>query len=147
MWRGGYRGFVERPEQPVVEVGFADTDWTDLMEWASRQPVGTHFLADPGHAGRYGTSVRVASGRDVYLELIKDSALAIYSSEIAGRVARRVDDIGDFSQLTEERAGVLARQYELDFLITERRLDLPVVYEAGALTAYRLHGMETGEPR
>ena len=147
MWRGGYRGFVERPGQPVVEVGFADTDWTELMGWASRQPVGTHFLADPGHAGRYGTSVRVASGRDVYLELIKDSALAIYSSEIAGRVARRVDDIGDFSQLTEERAGVLARQYELDFLITERRLDLPVVYEVGALTAYRLHGTEAGESR
>ena len=42
------------------------------------------------------SAVRAASGRDVYLELIKDSALAIYSSDIARPVAQRIDDIGDF---------------------------------------------------
>ncbi len=138
MWRGGYRGFVERPDRPVVEVGPPAGDWTDLMVWAQAQPVGTHFLADPIHAARYGISVRAASGRDVYLEVIKDSALAIYSSEIAERVTRRGDDIGHFDALTVERAGALARQYDLDYLITEQRLDLPVAAEAGALVVYRL---------
>ena len=136
--RGGYRGFVERPDRPVIQVGLADNDWNELMAWAATQPVDTHFLADPGHAGRYGTSVRVASGRDVYLELIKDSALAIYSSAIAHRVGLRIDDIGDFERLTADRAGELASLYEIDFLITEQRIDLPVAKTAGPLIAYEL---------
>jgi Ca2+/Na+ antiporter len=140
LTRGGYRGFVERPERPIVQVGLADSDWTELMRWAATQPVGTHFLADPVHAPRYGVSVRAASGRDVYLELIKDSALAIYSSDIAGRVARRIDDIGDFEALTVEHARGLAGQYAIDFLITEQRLDLPVATSAGPLVVYELAG-------
>ena len=140
LWRGGYRGFVERPERPVIEVGLADSDWTKLMTWASSQPVGTHFLADPGHAPRYGASVRAASGRDVYLEVIKDSALAIYSSDIAHRVARRIDDIGDFERLSVERAGNLARRYDIDYLITEQRLDLPVATAVGPFVVYELAG-------
>ena len=136
--RGGYRGFIERPERPVLQVGFENSDWNHLMVWAATQPVGTHFLADPVHAARYGTSVRAASGRDVYLELIKDSALAIYSPDIASRVAERVEAIGHFNELTAERAGVLARQYALDYLITEQHLDLPVANQAGPLLVYVL---------
>jgi hypothetical protein len=138
LTRGGYRGFVERPERPIMQVGLADSDWTDLMKWAGTQPIGTHFLADPVHAARYGVSVRAASGRDVYLELIKDSALAIYSSDVANRVARRIDDIGDFEALTVEHVRDLAVNYEIDFLITEQRLDLPVVTSAGPLVVYKL---------
>ena len=33
-----------------------------------------HVLADPGHAWKYGTSVRVSAERDVWLEDVKDSA-------------------------------------------------------------------------
>ncbi|MEO2196116.1 MAG: hypothetical protein ABGY72_08490, partial [bacterium] len=79
-----------------------------------------------------------ASGQDVYLELIKDSALAIYSSEIASRVAERVEAIGHFNELTAERAGVLAERYELDYLITEQHLELPVANQAGPLFVYAL---------
>ena len=104
LTRGSYRVFVERAGQPIIQVQLADNDWNDVMTWASAQPVGTHFLADPGHAGRYGTSIRAASGRDVYLELIKDTGIAIYSSDIAHRIARRVSDIGDFERLSADRA-------------------------------------------
>lgn len=138
MFRGGYRGFVERPDRAVLEVGFENTDWNHLMVWAATQPIGTHFLADPVHAARYGTSVRAASGRDVFLELIKDSALAIYSPEIARRVAERVEAIGHFNELTADRVAVLAGQYEIDYLITEQQLDLPVANQAGPLMVYAL---------
>ena len=126
--------------QPIVQVQLADNDWNDVMTWASAQPIGTHFLADPGHAGRYGTSVRAASGRDVYLELIKDTGIAIYSSDIAHRIARRVSDIGDFERLSAERARFLAARYAIDFLITERRLDLPIANETGRFVVYALGG-------
>ena len=136
--RGGYRGFVEHPERPVMRVGLGDSDWSRLMAWAATQPVGTHFLADPVHAARYGTSVRAASGRDVFLELIKDSALAIYSPAIARRVAERVEAIGHFNELTVDQAGQLAGQYEIDYLITEQQLDLPVANQAGPIIVYDL---------
>ena len=85
-----------------------------------------------------GTSVRAASGRDVYLELVKDSALAIYSPAIARRVAQRVEAIGHFNELTADRARVLAGEYGLDYLITEQQLDLPVANQAGPLMVYSL---------
>ena len=136
--RGGYRGFVEQPDRPLVEVGLADTDWSRLMDWAAQHPIGTHFLADPGHAARYGSSVRAASRQDVYLEVVKDSALAIYSREVAHRVARRIEDIGDFEELTPLRARTLAGRYALDYLITEQRLALPRVGAYGPLQVYAL---------
>ncbi len=138
LWRGGYRGFVERPDRPVFQVGLAATEWHQVMRWAAEQPVGTHFLADPVHAARYGISLRAASSRDVYLELVKDSALAIYSPEIATRVSRRLEALGDFERLTEERALELGRRYEIDYLITEQALRLPVANRAGPLVAYSL---------
>ena len=140
LTRGSYRVFVERAGQPIIQVQLADNDWNDVMTWASAQPVGTHFLADPGHAGRYGTSIRAASGRDVYLELIKDTGIAIYSSDIAHRIARRVSDIGDFERLSADRARLLAGRYAIDFLITERRLDLPIANETGRFVVYALGG-------
>lgn len=141
LTRGGYRVFVERAGQPVIQIQFADGDWTDLMHWAAGRPVGTYFLADPGHAGRYGTSVRAASGRDVYLEIMKDTGIAIYSSDIAHRVGERIADLGDFDSLDAAGARSLADRYAIDFLITERRLDLPVAHEAGRFIAYALNGL------
>ena len=140
LTRGGYLVLVERAGQPIVQVQLAETDWTDVMRWASTQPIGTNFLAEPWHASRYGTSVRAASGRDVYLEVVKDTGIAIYSSAIAHRVAQRVSDLGDFERLDAERARLLARRYAIDFLITERRLDLPVANATGRFVVYDLGG-------
>ena len=88
------------------------------MDWLKQQPLDTHVLADPGHAWKYGTSVRVAAERDVFLEETKDSALAIYSRDVAMRVTERSRAIGDFATLSAERGLELARRYDLDYLVT-----------------------------
>ena len=108
------------------------------MRWLARQPVTAHVLADPGHAWKYGTSVRVSAARDVFLEDQKDSAIAIYSRDVAHRVVERAAALGDFTTLTPERARALANAYELDYLVTEARLDLPVSYENAQFRIYLL---------
>ena len=136
--RGGYVTLVERAGRPLVEVDLPPTEWTEVMHWAERQPVGTNFLADPGHAWRYGSSVRAAAGRDVYLEDVKDVGIAIYSRVVAERVRSRRADLGDFAALDADRARQLARRYELHFLIAEQPFDLPAAYRHGRFTVYDL---------
>ena len=136
--RGSYVTLVERAGRPLVEADLPPTEWTEVMRWAERQPVGTHFLADPGHAWRYGSSVRAAAARDVYLEDVKDVGIAIYSSAVAERVRSRRVDLGDFATLDAEHARRLARRYELHFLIAEQPIDLPAAYRHGRFTVYDL---------
>ena len=40
--------------------------------------------------------------------------------------------------LTPEHARLIARQYDLDYLVTEGRLDLPLAFSSGAIRVYRL---------
>jgi hypothetical protein len=108
------------------------------MAWLRRQPSSVHVLADPGHAWKYGTSVRVAATRDVLLEEVKDSALAIYSRDVAVRVVDRTSAVGDFGTLTAHRALDLARQYDLDYLVTEIDLPLPMSYSNDRFRIYSL---------
>ena len=138
--RGGYVSFIEHPERAVLEVDAPRTDWGDVMDWARGTPVGTHLLVDPGHAWMYGTSVRVTGQRDVYLEEVKDAALAIYSRDAAQRVAERRRDLPDFGQLTPAAAAMLADKYDLDYLVSEAVIDLPVTYHSGRFHVYRLRG-------
>ena len=42
--------------------------------------------------------------------------------------------------LTPEHARLIARQYDLDYLVTEGRLDLPLAFSSGAIRVYRLRG-------
>ena len=108
------------------------------MSWASGQPVGTHFLAEPGHTGSYGASLRAASGRDVYLDGIKDIGIAIYSRDMAHDMARRIADLGHFQTLDPQHARRLARRYDLDYLITEQPLELPLAQRFGRFSVYEL---------
>jgi hypothetical protein len=108
------------------------------MAWLRRQPADARVLADPGHGWKYGTSVRVSAERDVLLEEVKDSALAIYSRDVATQFVDRVQAIGDFASLTPERARELARRYDLDFLVTEAELGLPVAYRNDHFRIYSL---------
>ena len=87
--------FVERPERALFEVRLVESPWQDAMRWMQGQPRDAHVLADPGHAWKYGTSVRVAAERDVFLEEVKDSAVAIYSRDVAIR-----------SSIEQERSGI-----------------------------------------
>ena len=136
--RGIYVTHFERPTHPLVEIDLPKTEWTAVMKWAEQKPIGTHFLVDPGHAWRYGSSVRAASGRDVYLEEIKDIGIAIYSDDIADRVSNRITELGDFSQLDPSRAKRLARRYHIDYLITEHPIELPLIHEQGSFLVYDL---------
>ena len=136
--RGAWVMWVEHPGRPVARAGLPQNDWQDAMAWLRNQPIGTHVLADPAHAWRHATSVRVAAGRDVYLEEVKDTAMAMYSRRVAMRVAERIGAIGDFGALTPASARALAERFGLDVLVTERSLDLPVAYRNGRFSIYRL---------
>lgn len=130
--RTGHRG------APIVTVQLPANDWTDAMTWIARTPPSSHVLADPGHAWKYGTSVRVAGERDVYLEEVKDVALALYSRDVAMRVLGRIQDAARFDSITPERALALARQYDLDYLVIDHDMPLPLEYRNAQFRIYAL---------
>ena len=136
--RGSYVTLVERADHAFVEIDLPASEWTDVMKWAGERPVGTNFLTDPGHAWRYGSSVRAASGRDVYLESVKDIGIAIYSSAMAARISSRIAELGDFAELEPAHARWLAKRHDLDYLITEHAIDLPLVHRNGRFAVYAL---------
>lgn len=130
--------FIEHPERPLFAISLPETPWEDAMRWIAMQPLQTQVLTDPGHAWKYGTSVRVSASRDVFLEEVKDAALAIYSRDVAVRVVERTRAIGDFSQMTPERAHELAARYDLDYLVTPADLPLPLAYRNAAFRIYTI---------
>ena len=136
--RGLYIMFVERPERPLFEIGLPGTPWEEANRWLAAQPRDIHVLADPGHAWKYGTSVRVSAERDVLIEEVKDSALAIYSRDVAARVVERTEAIGTFSELSADGARGLAQRYDLDYLVTENDLPLTEVFRNAQFRIYDL---------
>jgi len=144
--RGLFVWGAEHAGNPVVRIGFPEDSWTDAMRWVSRTPPDTHILADPGHAWKYGSSVRVTGERDVYLEEVKDLALALYSRDTAVEAMRRIGDAGDFDTLTPEQLRALAARYDLDYLVVERDVNLPVVYRNQQFRVYALQGSGTDAP-
>ncbi len=136
--RGIYSMKVGHPGRPIIEVHLPRDDWQNAMAWLGRTPVSTHILADPGHLWRYGTSVRVSACRDVYLEEVKDAGMAIYARGAALSIAERIRDLGDFGVLTPQSARNLAVRYDLDYLVTEKTMDLPLAYRNFRFMIYRL---------
>ena len=136
--RGAYIMLVEQPERALFALRVPDSPWQEAMRWVTGRPAAVHVLADPGHAWKYGTSVRVAAARDVLVEEVKDSALAIYSRAGAVRFVDRVSAVGDFGALTAETARQLATRYALDYLVTEADLPLPEVYRNEQFRIYAL---------
>ena len=106
------------------------------MRWISRTPADTHVLADPGHAWKYGTSVRVSGQRDVYLEEVKDLALALYSRDVAVEALQRIRDAQNFGALTPDQFAVARSRYDLDYLVADRDLDLPLAYRNEQFRVY-----------
>jgi hypothetical protein len=138
MARGSYIMWIEYPERALVETRVPSSDWQRVMDWTAGTLPGTNLLVDPGHAWRYGSSVRVAGQRDVYLEEIKDTGMAIFSKSVAQRVAERLEDLGDFTALTAVTARELARKYDLHYLITTHDIDLQIVHRSGSFRVYDL---------
>ena len=136
--RGVYIMEVERPERRVIQMTAPADPWTDVMGWLDRTPVDTHVLADPNHAFEHESSARVLGRRDLFLEASKDTALAIYSRDVALRVLERIEALGAFADLTPERARQIALRYDLDYLITERPMVLPEAYANERFKVYAL---------
>jgi hypothetical protein len=136
--RGAYVMLVERPDRPLFAVHLQESPWEDAMRWIARQPPDVHVLADPGHAWKYGTSARVSAARDVFIEDVKDSALAIYSRDVAARFVERMHALGDFGALTPGHAAEMAKRYDLDYLVTENDLPLPLAYRNDRFRIYSL---------
>jgi hypothetical protein len=140
MGRGVYSLWIEHPERRLFSFQLEPSPWHDAMRWIASQPNDVHVLADPGHAWKYGTSVRVSAGRDVFQEDVKDSAMAIYSRDVAMRVLERGRALGDFDRLTTDRARVLAKQYEIDYLVTTAAaLDLPIAHRTSRFIIFSFH--------
>jgi len=141
--RGVYIMTREHPERQLFQLSVVDSPWLDAMRWLGRQRIDIDVLADPGHAFKYGVSVRVAAGRDVLLEDDKDSAIALYSRAIAERVVDRRRALQDFPSLTAAQARTLAERYDLDYLVTEAALPLPEVYRN---SQFRIYALKRGGP-
>ena len=124
--------------RPVIQTTIPDDDWGRAMAWARGTDRGSGWLADPMHAILYGTSVRVAGERDVFVEGVKDTALGIYDRAIAERTEARLRELDDFNALSREKTRQLAARYGLDYLVTENPIDLPLAFESGAIRIYRL---------
>ena len=129
---------VAAAERPVMQLTIPADDWGRTMAWARTTDKRSGFLADPMHAVRYGTSLRVAGERDVFVEAVKDAALGIYDRRVAVRTDERVRAISGYDRLTAAEARHLGAQYHLDFMVTDVPLDLPPVFESGRLRVYRL---------
>ena len=134
--RGAY--VLYDTERPAVQLGIKDDDWGRVMAWARTTDTASGWLADPLHAVLYGTSVRVAGHRDVFVEAVKDAAIGMYSREVAVRTAEHIEAIGPFAALTAAHARSLATDHALDYLVTEQPLDLPLAFESGRLHVYWL---------
>jgi hypothetical protein len=136
--RGTYAGFFEFPNRPLFGVGIENPDWREAMAWARSTDVGSGWLADPMHAAKYGSSVRAAGWRDVLLERVKDHALAIYDRNAAMRVAERERALAALAWDSPAGARALAKRYDLDYLIIDRAINLPLAHRSGSLFIYNL---------
>ena len=132
------RGLYVAAERPIVQFDLRDDDWGRVMTWARTTDRSSGWLADPLHAVYYGTSVRVAGERDVFVEAVKDEAIGIYHRDVARRTYERVRALPHFPSLSAASARALAAEHGLDFLVTEHRIDLPVAFESGRLRVYHL---------
>lgn len=135
--RGATVLFVEKDGR-LVTIDLPRDDWTAAMAWLRAQPAGAHVLADPGHAWRYGSSVRVAAERDVFHEDVKDAAVAMYDRPLALRVVERGALTADFASKTAAELQALARAFDLDYLVTDQAFDLPLRFENARFRIYHL---------
>jgi hypothetical protein len=136
----GYYVLVIEAGRPLVRWTLPQDEWTDAMNWLRAQPVTLEVLADPGHAWRYGSSVRVAALRDTVLEQMKDTALAMYDRAVARRVGERMLALSGFEDFSQDQIRAAGARFQADVVIVERtrRLDLPVLYENRRFAVYDL---------
>ena len=136
--RSAYIKFFKFPERPIAQIGIPDTDWGRTMAWARSTPPDSNWLAHPLHAIQYGSSLRVAGERDVFVEGIKDAAIGMYERDVAIRTRDRLAELDGYEGMTAPRVRTLAEKYGLDFMVSEQTLPLPIAFSSGSLRVYRL---------
>jgi hypothetical protein len=137
--RGLHVGFLENPRRPAFAAVLPTDEWTSALRWiALNTPHDAYVMADPGHAWKFGTAVRIGAERDVFLEEIKDVAMAIYSRQTAARTIARIGAASSFAEMDAAGLQRLAAAEGLTLVVTERPLDLPVMHASGAVRVYRL---------
>jgi hypothetical protein len=141
--RGWYVLTVEHAGRPLVELDLPAGEWRDVSAWLrTHTPKGAQVLADPGHAFKYGISLRVSAERDVFLEDVKDAAIAFYDRHLALRVLERraawqaSDADGDQAISPADRLQDLTSRYDLSYVVTEQPLPLPEAYRNARFHVY-----------
>jgi hypothetical protein len=139
LGRGVYILRVEAG-RPLASWNLPENDWADAMGWLRTRPSSWYVLADPGHAYKYGSSVRVAALRDTLVEAGKDTALAMYDRRVATEVAERLQATADFDQLTLDGIGQLRKRFGVDVMIdhVDRSFPLRVLYQNPSFVIYDL---------
>lgn len=137
----GYYVLRVESGRPLVSWRLPADDWIETMNWLRTRPLATNVLADPGHAWRYGSSVRLAALRDTVVEQVKDTALAMYDHDVALRVHDRVEALAGFADFSTDQIRDAGARYQADVVIVERprQLNLPVLHENARFTVYDLH--------
>ena len=139
LGRGSYAMVVEHPERPLFALSAPADAWSDVSSYLRRDTAAdTHVLADPNHALRFGTSLRVLAARDVFLENVKDEAMSMYDRKMAQRVAERRLALGDFEARTAGELQALGQRFDLQVVVSERELALPELYRNQQFRVYRL---------
>jgi hypothetical protein len=135
--RGAY--LMREAGRPLAQVNLPPTDWADAMQWLRARPEPWHVLADPAHGWIYGSSVRVGAYKDTWLELSKDSAMALYDRRAAMRAAERRAEIPE-PWVTEAAVQALAVKYTLDVFVIDSTFafDRPVLYRNKGFVIYDL---------
>ena len=77
---------------------------------------------------------------------MKDVGIAIYSRAMAERISRRLAELGDFAALEAAHARWLAKRHDLDYLITEHDIGLPLVHRRGPDRGIRSRRRNAGGP-
>jgi hypothetical protein len=137
--RSVYVLFVEHPERRLFQRDIANADWADVGRWLREHtPRQAHLLADPGHAWKYGASLRATAERDVLIEGVKDAAVAMYSRDVALRVVDRLRATENFDTLDADELRALGKRYDLDLVVADHDLALPEAYRNRTFRVYRL---------
>jgi hypothetical protein len=138
--RGFYIVLLEVPGgRTFAQVDVAPGPWREAGLWLRTHTArDAHLLADPGHAWKYGAGLRVIAHRDVLVDATKDSALSIFSRDVASRVGERMAATDGFTAFDETAMLRLARRYDLDYLVIERKLALRAVYRNERFYVYDL---------
>ena len=136
--RGLYTCLVEFPERRIVAVDVQNDDWREAMRYVASTDPSSGWLADPIHALKYGASLRAIGRRDVLIEEVKDRAIAMYDRDVAVRINDRMRALSVLQWDTADGARALARRYGLDYMVTDRELELPLAHRSGSLYIYRI---------